>query len=394
MHDLRLVGVHDDGEHLLLTGADGERFRLRIDEPLRAAVRRDRARLGQLQIEMGGALRPRDIQARIRAGESAEDVAATSGLPLEHVRRYEGPVLAEREHVADRARRVPARQVAHRPPFGDLVTERLTGRGVDAAAAVWDAWRAQGSTWTVQVAFRAGTKDRIAQWAYDVAASHLEPLDDEARWLSAPAAGDPGPRPGGRRLAAVEHVYDVEADGGVRPAGRSRRSSPAPAVPAAHSRASGPEEAQTASESDERARTLDLLDALRERRGRRQPVLPLDDDDDAADDADDAEDVDGGGLPPAAHPPASRPEELADAELLALPQASPGDEGRDLHLEAGTEDDARTATAVSSDAGSDSVAEAEQPTASAPAGPAGRPRRGRRPAVPSWDEIVFGAKRD
>lgn len=372
MHDLRLVGVHDDGEHLVLTGAGGERFRLRIDEPLRAAVRRDRARLGQLQIEIDGALRPRDIQARIRAGESAEDVAATSGLPIEHVRRYEGPVLAEREHVADRARRVPARQVAHRPPFGDLVAERLTGRGVDAGAAVWDAWRGQGSSWTVQVAFRAGTKDRIAQWAYDVAASHLEPLDDEARWLSAPAAGDSGPLPGGRRLAAVEHVYDVEADGGVRPSGRSRRTSPAPVVPAAHVSAGGGEEVQSPSASDERARTLDLLDSLRERRGRRQPVLPLED----ADDED--------GLPPAAHPPASRPEELADADLLALPQEAPDEDDPDPHARAGRSDDE----------GTGAEAGTGEPAAGVPAGPAGRPRRGRRPAVPSWDEIVFGAKRD
>ena len=59
MHDLRLVGVHEDGEHLLLAGADGEQYFLTVDEPLRAAVRRDRAHLGQLQIEMSGDLSPR-----------------------------------------------------------------------------------------------------------------------------------------------------------------------------------------------------------------------------------------------------------------------------------------------------------------------------------------------
>ena len=35
MQDLRLVGVHDDGEHLLLSGAGGEMFQLPIDEALR-----------------------------------------------------------------------------------------------------------------------------------------------------------------------------------------------------------------------------------------------------------------------------------------------------------------------------------------------------------------------
>jgi Protein of unknown function (DUF3071) len=89
MQDLTLVGVHDDGEHLVLTGPDGQKYRILVDDPLRAAVRRDRARLGQLQIELDGRLRPRDIQARIRAGQTAEEVAESSGLPVEHVRRYE-----------------------------------------------------------------------------------------------------------------------------------------------------------------------------------------------------------------------------------------------------------------------------------------------------------------
>ena len=81
MDDLTLVGVHEDGEHLLLVDGSGSRHRLKVDEALRAAVRRDRARLGQLQIEMENRLRPREIQARIRAGESAEEVAAAAGVP-------------------------------------------------------------------------------------------------------------------------------------------------------------------------------------------------------------------------------------------------------------------------------------------------------------------------
>lgn len=353
MHDLRLVGVHDDGEHLVLTGTDGQRFRLAIDETLRAAVRRDRARLGQLQIEIEGRVRPRDIQARIRAGETAQEIAHSAGLPIEHVRRYEGPVLAEREHVASLARRLPTRQVASRPPFGELVTERLTARGVDAQAATWDAWRREGSTWTVQLSFRAGSKDRVAQWAYDVQRSHLEPLDDEARWLSAPTASQDGPLPGVRRLAAVERVYDVEADGGVRLAGG------APDADAAEEEA--PEPA---------ARTLDLLDALRDRRGRRQPVLPLEDD--AAVE-----------LPPAAHPPASAPHEAVDAEVLALPEPAAGDEAS---AGAGDADDSTEADGAG---GADAAPEPADAGAPRPS----RSRR-RRATVPSWDEIVFGAKRE
>jgi hypothetical protein len=128
MHDLRLVGVHDDGEHLVLGDAEGQRFLLSVDEALRAAVRRDRAHLGQLQIEMGGGLRPREVQARVRAGATAEDVAAACGWPLDRVRRYEGPVLAERAHVADLAREVTLRRRgSEQVTLGTEVSRRLAG---------------------------------------------------------------------------------------------------------------------------------------------------------------------------------------------------------------------------------------------------------------------------
>lgn len=102
MVDLELVGIHPDGDHLILIGPDGDRHRLAIDEAVRVAVRRDRPQLEKLRSD--GVVRPREIQVMIRGGSSAEAIAAETDLPVEQIRRYEGPILAEREHVASRAR--------------------------------------------------------------------------------------------------------------------------------------------------------------------------------------------------------------------------------------------------------------------------------------------------
>ena len=134
MGELELVGLHEDGEHLVLVAPDGARFRVRIDEPLRAAVRRDRPQLEQLRAESAGTLSPREIQARIRAGATTQEVADSAGLPVERVRRYEGPVLAEREHVAELARGTRVGRDVGAPTLGDLVTDRLAARGVDPAS--------------------------------------------------------------------------------------------------------------------------------------------------------------------------------------------------------------------------------------------------------------------
>ena len=116
----------------VLQTPDGQTYGLRIDERLHAALRGDRARLGQLQIQLDQELRPREIQARIRAGENAEDIASASGVPVENIRRFEGPVLLERTVVAESARATHVRRVtdAAATPLGTLVADRLQSHGV------------------------------------------------------------------------------------------------------------------------------------------------------------------------------------------------------------------------------------------------------------------------
>ena len=149
MQDLRLIGVHEDGQHLLLADADGGRYRLTLDEALRAAARRDRPRLGQLQIEIEGGLRPRDVQALIRRGLSTEEVADRAGWTVEKVRRFEGPVLAEREHVAQIAQQCAVGSRGHGPvTLAERVAERLRDRGVERDDVEWDSARDDEGVWS------------------------------------------------------------------------------------------------------------------------------------------------------------------------------------------------------------------------------------------------------
>lgn len=213
MRDLRLIGVHDDGEHLVVTDEAGEEYRLRIDEPLRAAARRDRPRLGQLQIAIDNNVRPREVQAMIRAGASADEVAARTGWDLDKIARFEGPVLAEREHVASRAQTVRMRgtnQAGSPETLAQRAATRLTGRGVEPSSVEWDAFRDAEGQWTVSAVFAAGGRDRTATWWFDLAGMSVVAKNDEAKWLSeadTPAAG-PVPTAVHRPTA----VFDVEVE--------------------------------------------------------------------------------------------------------------------------------------------------------------------------------------
>lgn len=217
MRELRLIGVHDDGEHLLLTEDGDDRFTVPIDDALRASLRRA-APAPSADIDVVPVpeeLRPRDVQALLRAGVSVTDVAERAGWTVDKVRRYEGPIRAERDHVAGLARQLAVSGgSAGRADttFGDRVEHRLDGRGVEADDVVWDSWRGRDGDWTVLVSFPAGGRQRRATWHFDVRSRTLEPTDDEARWLGEDE-GSPGPLSVG--VGRESSVYDVEAEGGL-----------------------------------------------------------------------------------------------------------------------------------------------------------------------------------
>ena len=209
--DLTLVGLTDDGTTLVLVSDSGEEFRLAADAKLRAALRGDHARLGQLEITMESALRPRDIQARIRAGETPESVAAAASTSIEKIMGYATPVLAERAHVADRAQRASLRRKGGEGStkvLGDAVAERLRSRNVDPATVDWDAWRREDGRWTLVADYRSGETARHAEFVFDAPGRYVVAEDDEARWLVGEQSASKGPQPRsaaapGRRLSAV-----------------------------------------------------------------------------------------------------------------------------------------------------------------------------------------------
>ena len=373
MQDLQLIGVHEDGEHLLLTGAEGERFQMPIDDALRAAIRRDRPHLGQLQIEVDGGLRPREVQALIRAGASSQDAATRAGWTVEKVHRYEGPILAEREHVAGLAQRARLRSHtggssgSSAPTLSARVSERLKARDVEATDVSWDSWRTQGGPWTVVVTFAAGGRQRQASWSFDLADRTVSAVDDEARWLSEEVEEAKGPIPAARLGPASGRettVYDLEAEGGLRPAAR-------------HEHHEDP---------------LDLMTAMRKRsseRGRRKPgsrrgsngsSTPATSVPASAERRPSEQDLGRTDLDhrPETVPPVSEPETVSAAADPAEDGLATGDSSAEVGQGAFESVEKLARQGLSTSRPKRSAREAARKTG--------------RPSVPAWDEIMFGSR--
>jgi hypothetical protein len=245
MQELRLVGIHEDGEHLLLSGQDTA-YRLPIDDALRSAILPPRAGGDlapapvepprQKQPRAPVPLTPRDIQARIRSGATAEQVAAESGVELASVQRYEGPVRAERDYVAYLAQRVevatplPSHD-GYRSAFGedpallgDMVAFRVQSYGIDPLSLEWDSWRRPDGSWHVEASFELPESSTVdlgeqppAQWTYNPTRKNVVNANRWAQVLSELEPLD-GPLPARRLSAVADRVFDFEAEEDEAPA--------------------------------------------------------------------------------------------------------------------------------------------------------------------------------
>ena len=184
---LTLSSVSRDGRRLHLVDTSGHEFTLEVDDRLRGALRGDSARIGQLEITMEASLRPRDIQARIRAGESPESVAAAANTTVEKIMPYAVPVMAEREHITQRAMKASVRRRGGEPgaarTLGEAVAAHLGRLDVDADSVEWDAWRRSDGRWSLVGLYTNAKRSGTAELTFDARGSFVVLDNDDARWL-------------------------------------------------------------------------------------------------------------------------------------------------------------------------------------------------------------------
>jgi len=197
MQELRFVAVSEDGRYAVLAiPGRSARFTLPIDERLRAVALGQTSRLAQYEIEVESPLRPKEIQARIRAGETVEEIADAAGIAVERVRWFEGPVLAERAYMADQAQTASVRRQGDSSPgprLGEIVAERLRTIGADPEDSQWDAKKRGDGSWQVALTFTSGGRLHTAEWVFDPRRRHVLPNDDNAARMSLPGGEPPQP---------------------------------------------------------------------------------------------------------------------------------------------------------------------------------------------------------
>jgi hypothetical protein len=381
MQDLKVIGV-ESGALLVATDA-GSEYRLRVTGTLQSQLRAADPERAVTPHKVP----PREIQALVRSGRSAEQVAAETGVELDYVRRFEGPVLAERTYVLESARRVPVSLAGdgaaqgETSTFGSVIDARLDG--AEATERDWTAYKDAVEGWVVHVSYTTQEVERDATWRFDPKKHALAPLNGDAHTLSRHGSahtplvprlravgdsgrisGEAGPNDSGRfdsgAFEVEQEARETVLPADVEPTDRSREGR-SPASVAAVNRAPEPQA--------DHNQTADLLEALRRRRGEREAARF---------------DGESGDASRTAHP-STGSLRVVDVPLDDVDVSSEQGPGRPTAPLATHPTASRPSSPAHDDDRSESSRKAPSRTT--------RARKGRA-SMPSWDEIVFGARSD
>ena len=219
MKELIFVGRSIDNLALIFMDESGFEFNVPVDDHIKRSINNNVTGAAMMTNSTSG-ISPKDIQTRIRRGESVQAIASENGVSLERIARYAGPVLAERSYMASLAEKTLIRRPHGEVLLGELATGQLANRGIDTLTLVWDSYRRDDSRWTVSVSWNSGSGGGSANWIYDPLAKSVLALDDEARWLFGEAPGlDPASSNSGmhvddqkRRLVGLPSVENGEEE--------------------------------------------------------------------------------------------------------------------------------------------------------------------------------------
>ena len=391
MLELRLIGVHDDGENLVLESADGTRFLLPIDANLRTSITKARRIQPARGLGAKGTYGPRDIQTRFRQGASVEEIAEESGWEPERVRRYEWPIVAERAHIIRAAqsvkigRRSSASGTAQIPVTLSARIEEVSERyGFEDATQDWTTRQQENGQWRVEVdiALKDSVRQNLpaqvvfpARWVYNPANQGLYASNEAAYFLMGNSED---------AVAAAAKKAPVE----VTPARLPKAPEPAPAP-------------LTSSESADERKLKELLERARSvrpaqveepevfvHRESAEPVAPA---------APAAPVAPGVSAPVESAAPAA-PEPTAETTLettdpLAVDSEAPVESVpvESFALPAPVED-APAAEAPAAEAQPEPAAKVPAEPASAAEKPKSSSKK-QRVSVPAWDDIIFGGRK-
>jgi len=184
--DLRLVGRSEDGNHLEFSDIHNRHYQARLSDTLRAAV--NQPRLAAIKMESDEPTTSvKDVQSRLRAGESMDAISRTTDWSLEKIEKFAGPILQERAFVIAQALKSPIRRDASSPTLQEAMISQLATHGVDVDEVEWNTHRRRDGLWDIALYYPNRDGQADAHWSFNSSTGTLTAEDDSAKWIAGEA---------------------------------------------------------------------------------------------------------------------------------------------------------------------------------------------------------------
>lgn len=189
--DLRLIGRTSEGSELELVDHSGNAYHLRVSDTLRALINQPRLS-AVADVETTVTTTVKEVQARLRAGETIDAISRTTDWPMEKIENYAGPILQERAFIISQALATQIKREPHAPYLETAVANQLAPRGVDMNTVEWNTYRLPDGNWHLTLYYplrdgSPGDPKGEAVWLFNLGRRALSAHDDGARWISGEA---------------------------------------------------------------------------------------------------------------------------------------------------------------------------------------------------------------
>lgn len=213
-------------------------------------------------------LSPREIQERIRSGQTVEELIEYSGMQPRKIESFAYPVLAERARIAELGKQSKPRRLdgPAKLSLWEILATAFAARGQELSDATWDAYRDPSGQWIVTVTWNVGHTTNVAEWSYQ--AEGLSALTIARNELAAELI-DPDFARRNRDLAPqASHAADA-ADTAEMPAAWQAPAEP----PRGHGEHDDPSQSEAVDEDIDEAEFLQHPDAEQPKR-KKKTVMP------------------------------------------------------------------------------------------------------------------------
>jgi hypothetical protein len=203
-NELSPIGFTENSEYLRLKDSNDAEYRLRIDEKIKSMILFSDTSSG----ERTHKLTPKYIQRSLRAGLSIEELSKLTGIDVQSLEKFEAPVATERKYVITKFMTSDAQNTKPQRPIRSFISDYIFENKIKGEN--WEAFKSDDNPWMIRLTFEKDGSGKMALWSFDTKTLAVKPKNPLAKIITSESDLTPD-------LDELESPRDVQVENDIAP---------------------------------------------------------------------------------------------------------------------------------------------------------------------------------